>query len=128
MGNMTGRSAEAKTRKKSQEQERLVARVSREDKAVIAHAAAVMGQSVGSFIVAEVRTSALQAIESRERILLKAAESRRFVEAEFSTLHPTAYQTFVEWTGALQSRSRIAFSTADIPIGETITFPIEFVK
>jgi uncharacterized protein (DUF1778 family) len=81
MENMAGRSAEAKIRKKSQKQERLVARVSREDKAVIAHAAALMGQSVGSFIVAEVRKSALQVIESRERILLNATESPRFVEA-----------------------------------------------
>jgi uncharacterized protein (DUF1778 family) len=81
MGYMAGRSGQAKIRKKSQKRERLVARVSREDKAVIAHAAALMGQSVGSFILAEVRKSALEVIESRERIRLNAVESRRFVEA-----------------------------------------------
>lgn len=64
-----------------QKRERLVARVTAADKAVIAHAAALSGQSVGSFIVSEVRKSALQTIEHRERIVLNAVQSRRFVEA-----------------------------------------------
>jgi uncharacterized protein (DUF1778 family) len=69
------------TQPRPQKQERLVARVSGEDKAVFAHAAALTGQSVGSFIVAEARKAALQTIEARERIVLNAQQSRRFVKA-----------------------------------------------
>jgi uncharacterized protein (DUF1778 family) len=64
-----------------QKRERLVARVTVDDKAVITHAAALAGQSVGSFMVAEARKAALQTIETRQRIVLNAKESRRFVEA-----------------------------------------------
>src|SRR5262245_50473522 len=70
---------------RSQKRERLVARVSRKDKEVIAHAAALVGQSLGSYIVAEARKSALQVLESRERIVLNAAQSRRFVDALLAT-------------------------------------------
>jgi uncharacterized protein (DUF1778 family) len=69
------------TTRPPQKRERLVARVTADDKAVIAHAAALAGQSVGGFMVAEARKAALQTIETRERIVLNAAESRRFVEA-----------------------------------------------
>ncbi len=69
---------------RAQKRERLVARVTREDKDVIAHAAALVGQSVGSYVVAEVRKAALRALEARERIVLNAAQSRRFVEALLS--------------------------------------------
>lgn len=69
------------TRRKSRKPERLVARVSAEDKAIIAQAAALAGQSVGSFIVAEARRVALETLESRQRILLNAQQSRQFVEA-----------------------------------------------
>src|SRR5579862_2256576 len=69
------------TRRKSQKRERLVARVTADDKAVITHAATLLGQPVGSFIVAEARKAALQTIETRERIVLNAAQSRRFVAA-----------------------------------------------
>jgi uncharacterized protein (DUF1778 family) len=65
-----------------------VARASAEDKAVIAHAAALAGQSVGSFILTEARKAALQTIETRERIVLNAAESRRFVETLLAPPHP----------------------------------------
>jgi len=66
----------------------LVARVTAEDKAVIAHAAALAGQSLGSFMVAETRTAALSTIETRERIVLNAAQSRRFVEALLAPPRP----------------------------------------
>jgi uncharacterized protein (DUF1778 family) len=39
------------------------------------------GQSVGSFIVAGARQVALETLESRQRIILNAQQSRRFVEA-----------------------------------------------
>jgi uncharacterized protein (DUF1778 family) len=71
-----------------QKRERLVARVTRADKAVIAHAAVLAGQSVGSYMVAETRKAALQAIENRERILLNAQESRRFVQALLAAPRP----------------------------------------
>lgn len=76
------------TQPRPQKRERLVARVTSEDKAVIAHAAAVAGQSVGSFMVAESRKAALQTIETRERIVLNAEQSRRFVEALLAPPRP----------------------------------------
>jgi len=78
----------AMTRRRPQKRERLVARVTAEDKAVIAHAAALAGQSVGSFMVAQARKAALQTIETRERIVLNAEESRRFVEALLAPPRP----------------------------------------
>ena len=66
----------------------MVARVTAEDKAVIAHAAALAGQSLGSFMVAETRKAALSTIETRERIVLNAAQSRRFVEALLAPPRP----------------------------------------
>ena len=76
------------TQRQPQKRERLVARVTADDKAVIAHAAALAGQSVGSFIVAEARKAALQTIETRERIVLNAEESRRFVAALLAPPRP----------------------------------------
>lgn len=73
---------------KAQKRERLVARVSSEDKAIISQAAAIAGQSVGSFMLAEARKAALQTIESRERIVLNAEQSRRFVEALLAPPRP----------------------------------------
>jgi uncharacterized protein (DUF1778 family) len=74
--------------RRPQKRERLVARVTADDKAVIARAAALAGQSVGSFIVTEARKAALQTIESRERIILNAEQSRRFVEALLAPPRP----------------------------------------
>ncbi len=73
---------------RAQKRERLVARVTAEDKAVIVHAAALAGQSVGSFMVAEARKAALSTIKTRERIVLNAEESRRFVEALLAPPRP----------------------------------------
>jgi len=66
----------------------LVLHVTSEDKAVIAHAAALAGQSVGNFIVAEVRKAALSTIETQQRIVLNAEQSRRFVEALLAPPRP----------------------------------------
>jgi uncharacterized protein (DUF1778 family) len=68
--------------------ERLVARVSAEDKLIISQAAAISGQSVGSFIVSEARKAAEHTIEARERIVLNAQQSRRFVEALLASPRP----------------------------------------
>ena len=75
-------------RPQKQKRERLVARVTTDDKAVIAHGAALAGQSVGGFMVAEARKAALQTIETCERILLNADQSRRFVEALLAKPRP----------------------------------------
>lgn len=60
---------------------RLVARVSGVDKAIIVKAAALAGQSVGSFVVSQARKAALETVESHDRVVLNAEQSRRFVEA-----------------------------------------------
>ena len=66
---------------RTRKRERLVARVSAEDKAIISQAAAISGQSVGSFMLAEARKAAVQTLEARQRIVLNVEQSRRFVEA-----------------------------------------------
>jgi len=68
--------------------ERLVARISPDDKTIIARAAALTGQSVGSFVLAQARKAALETLEARERIALTAAQSRRFVEALLAPVRP----------------------------------------
>ncbi len=68
--------------------ERLVARISPDDKALIARAAALTRQSVGSFVLAQARKAALDTLEERERIVLNAAQSRRFVEALLAPPRP----------------------------------------
>lgn len=65
-----------------------MARVSAEDKAIITQAAAIAGQSVGSFMLAEARKAALHTLETRERIVLNAEQSRRFVEALLAPPRP----------------------------------------
>jgi uncharacterized protein (DUF1778 family) len=67
---------------------RLVARISPDDKAIIAWAAALAGQSVGGFVLAQARKAALDTLEAREHIVLKAAQSRRFVEALLAPPRP----------------------------------------
>ena len=74
--------------RKSSKRERVVARLSREDKRVISHAAAIAGQSLGRFIVAGARRAALETLESRPRIALNAAQSRKFVEALLAPPRP----------------------------------------
>jgi uncharacterized protein (DUF1778 family) len=67
---------------------RLVTRATSEDKAIIAKAAALAGQSVGSFMLANARKAAEKTLEARERIVLDAAESRRFVKALLASPRP----------------------------------------
>ncbi|MEK7953554.1 type II toxin-antitoxin system TacA family antitoxin [Luteolibacter soli] len=65
---------------KTPKAERLVARVSPDDKRTIERAAALSGQSVASFVVAHARDAAERALERHDRIRLNAEDSRRFVE------------------------------------------------
>jgi len=60
---------------------RLVARVTPEDKALFERAAVLKGCSVGAFIVANVRTAAERVVYQHETIRLNREESRRFVKA-----------------------------------------------
>ena len=72
----------------TQKTERLVARVSPEYKAIIAQAAAIAGQSVGSFILSEARKAAVQTLETRQRIVLGARQSRKLVDALLAPPRP----------------------------------------
>lgn len=68
--------------------DRLVARISPDDKTLIARAAALSGQSLASFVLAQARKAALDTLATRERIVLNAAQSRRFVEALLAPPRP----------------------------------------
>ena len=70
--------------------ERLVARISPDDKTIIARAAALVGQSVASFVLAQARKAALDILEVSERVVLNAAQSRRFVEALLAPPRPAS--------------------------------------
>jgi uncharacterized protein (DUF1778 family) len=66
---------------KTPKAERLVARVSLDDKRTIERAAVLSGQSVASLVIAHARDAAEKALERHERIRLNAEESKRFVGA-----------------------------------------------
>jgi uncharacterized protein (DUF1778 family) len=67
---------------------RLVARVTPEDKALLARAAVLEGCSVGRFVVSHSRTAAEKVVRERETIRLNAKESRRFVQALLAPPRP----------------------------------------
>jgi uncharacterized protein (DUF1778 family) len=72
-------------------EERLVARVTRADKALIERGAAVAGQSVANFVIAHARSAAETLIREEGVIRLTAEESRRLVAALLApTTPPTA--------------------------------------
>ena len=72
--------AMAETTSRSSKAERLVARVSLDDKRTIERAAALSGQSVASFVIAHARDAAERTLERHDRIRLNAEDSKRFVE------------------------------------------------
>ncbi len=61
--------------------DRLVARITPEDKSLLARAAALEGSTLASFVVSHVRNAAQEVIRFHDSIQLNEAESRRFVEA-----------------------------------------------
>ena len=61
--------------------ERLEARVTAAQKALIEHAAALQGRSVTDFVLAAVQDAAARAIEQHQRITLSINDGRSFVEA-----------------------------------------------
>ncbi|MFA6287711.1 MAG: DUF1778 domain-containing protein [Opitutaceae bacterium] len=67
---------------------RLVARISREDKDVIARAAAFKGESVANFVIGEARAAAVKLLGEQNEIRLNAEESRRLVAALLAPARP----------------------------------------
>jgi uncharacterized protein (DUF1778 family) len=75
-------------RPRTRKRERLVARATAEDKAIISQAAAIADQSVGSFILSEARKAAEKPLENRQPIVLNLEQSRRLVEALLAPPRP----------------------------------------
>jgi uncharacterized protein (DUF1778 family) len=67
---------------------RIFARVSSPDKRLIEKAAALSGQSVGAFVVAQARNAASELIEEHAVIRLNREESRRLVKALLAPPRP----------------------------------------
>ncbi len=80
--------AVASPERRMRKRERLVARVSADDKAIISQAAAISGQSIGSYLLSEARKAAVLAIEGRQRIVLNIQQSRRLVKALLAPVRP----------------------------------------
>ena len=72
----------------STKKSRLVARVSDDDKLIISQAAALTGQTVSSFVLVQARKAALEAVETRNRLVLNAKESLHFVQALLAVPRP----------------------------------------
>jgi uncharacterized protein (DUF1778 family) len=60
---------------------RLVARITPDDKVLLERAATLEGSSLASFVVSHVRTAAAEVIRQHETIQLNQAESERFLKA-----------------------------------------------
>lgn len=61
--------------------ERLEARISVAQKALIEHAAALQGRSVTDFVLASVQEAASRTIDEHQRMTLSVRDGRAFVEA-----------------------------------------------
>ena len=70
--------------------DRLEARVTAEQKALVAHAAALEGRSITDFVLASVQDAAKRAIAEHEVIQLSVRDSRAFVEALLAPREPSA--------------------------------------
>ncbi len=68
--------------------DRLVARVSREDKALMERAALLEGCSVAAFVVAQVRTAAQNVVREHETLRLTQVESENFIQAILAPPRP----------------------------------------
>lgn len=98
---MTGRAAvPVPTR-----EERLEARISREQKALFQRAAALQGRTLTDFVVASVQEAATRALAEADVIRLNEAASRAFAEALLMPREPNerlraAAQRYAETFGA----------------------------
>lgn len=70
-----------KVQTKSTRSDRLVARITPGDKALLERAATLEGSSLASFVVSHIRTAAAEVIRQHETIHLDQAESERFLKA-----------------------------------------------
>ena len=70
---------EAKT--KQNRSDRLVARITPDEKALLERAATLEGSSLASFVVSHVRTAAAEVIRRHESIQLNQSETERFLKA-----------------------------------------------
>ena len=69
-------------------QERIEARLTNEQKALVSRAAALEGLSISSFIVQRAVDSAVRAIERHEVVRLSAEDSQRIAEARLDPPEP----------------------------------------
>ncbi len=70
-------------------EERLVARVSRGDKALIEKGAAIAGQSVAHFVISRARSAAKELVQEPRVIRLNREDSRRVIEALLNPKPPS---------------------------------------
>jgi len=69
--------------------ERLEARISREQKTLFQRAARLQGRSLTDFVISSVQDAAVRTIETMEIIRLDADESRAFAKALLNPREPT---------------------------------------
>ena len=69
--------------------ERLEARVTREQKELIEHAAELEGRSITDFVVASAQSAARQVIQDHESLKLTARDREVFVQALLNPPQPT---------------------------------------
>lgn len=94
----------AKTTAKTRD-ERLEARVSRDQKALFQRAAELQGRTLTDFVIACVHDAAVRVIEETQTIRLSDADSRAFAEALLNPREPNARlkaaaQRYLKLTGA----------------------------
>jgi len=70
--------------------DRLEARISRDQKALFQRAAELQGRTLTDFVIASVHDAAVRVIEETQTIRLSAEESRAFAEALLNPREPTA--------------------------------------
>lgn len=70
--------------------ERLEARVSRDQKELFQRAAALQGRTLTDFVIASVHDAAVRVIEETQTIRLNAEDSRAFAEALLNPREPNA--------------------------------------
>ena len=68
--------------------DRIVARVTAQDKALLESAAVLEGCSVGAFVISNVRAAAEKVVQGHEMIRLNREESRRFIKALLAPPRP----------------------------------------
>jgi uncharacterized protein (DUF1778 family) len=69
--------------------ERLEARVTREQKALFQRAAELQGRTLTDFVIGSLHEAAIRTIEEMQTVRLTAAESRAFAEAVLHPREPT---------------------------------------